>query len=208
MTMRRLIAVAAAACMLSALPAQAATKPKPKPKKPSCKLVLDAEKDAGALSNPNGATYDPALDVMSADVASNAKFLTWVIRVKKLTKSDTMSPVGQRFTTSFTVGTSSVPLNVNIDAQGHVFFPPGAVNTFFDEGKSEIRFTMPMSVLPQALPAGTIMRNFQVSTATSVGLDPATFPSGGIPLSPVDTALSSSTTSYVAGWPSCVAIGK
>jgi hypothetical protein len=208
MTMRPLIAAAAAACVVTALPAHAATRPKPKPKPPSCNLVTDPEKDAGAFSNPGGATYDAGLDVLSADVATNAKSLTWVVRLKKLSKSDTMSPGGQRFTLSFTVGTSSVGLFVNTDAQGKVYYPTGATGTFYDEAKSQLRFTVPLATLPQPLPAGTIMRNFQVSTATAVGFDPSTFKAGALPLSPVDNALSDSKTFYVAGSPSCIAIGK
>src|SRR5262245_27463636 len=74
-----------------------ATKPKPKPKpKPVCNLVTDPAGDASLLAGASGQGYDASLDIISADVASDGKTITAVVRVKTLAKpaNDTAAPLG------------------------------------------------------------------------------------------------------------------
>ena len=97
--------------------AEAAPKPKPKPK--PCKLVTDPANDTFAAryqetANELGAPvpYGPqedTLDILSVDIASNAKTLTAVIRVKKLGTAAT-SPGGISFDVNFTIPDGTAPL--------------------------------------------------------------------------------------------------
>jgi hypothetical protein len=208
--MRKRHVIAAAALTVAALPmvpAQAA-KPRPKPKPPACNLLTDAPNDAGLQNNPNGLTYDPSLDVISADVATNAKDISWVIRVAKLRKDDPQRhPGGMRYEFTVTVGTASVSLFVTTRPTGEIIWPETATKTAWDETKNEIRVTQPIAKLPTSFKNGAVLRNFQVLTFSVVGLDPSIFRSGNVKLWQADNAVADAKSSYVAGSPSCVKIG-
>jgi hypothetical protein len=77
----------------SAMTASAATARKHKVK-PVCNLVTDASGDAKDV----GGTNDPSMDILSADVATDRKRITAVIRVAGLsTGTDMQSPSGREW---------------------------------------------------------------------------------------------------------------
>lgn len=93
-----LVAAVGAGLVLSGT-AGASSKPKP-----VCNLVTDAAGDATGflVASATPLPSDPNLDVLSADVASDAKKLTAVIRVAAL-GADTTSPTGDIYYQNFSV---------------------------------------------------------------------------------------------------------
>src|SRR5436309_3219817 len=103
-TRRSIACVALLAVALTAPSAMAATKKKPAPKpKPVCHLIVDKASDSGPDTNAAGGSaaassvYDSSLDIVGGDVASDGKTITAVIRVAKLTTSDSMAPLGRQW---------------------------------------------------------------------------------------------------------------
>jgi hypothetical protein len=119
MNLRALAATVLLVPAVAAVPAHAAVK-KPKP---VCNLLVDAKGDATQLyvapegTGPN----DPALDVVSADVASNGKVITTVLRVDKLAKSGTTAPTGYVWYVYFTVNGQEFYTQTKSDPTGDVF---------------------------------------------------------------------------------------
>jgi hypothetical protein len=207
-TRRLAVTAALALCATSALPATAATRPKPKPKPaPVCKLVVDVADDAGVANHAAGApSNDPSLDIVSADIATDATNLTAVIRVKKLSAANTMAPLGQRWTLRFTFGVTTMGLSVNTGPAGSSG-PQVASGYKIDPAANEVRITVPLKNLPEKVGKGTPFRNLYAETAAAISYDREKM---GTPdsttLSPEDHA--ESTKTYAAGTPSCVKIGQ
>src|SRR5437764_15191751 len=87
---------AALAIALTGASAHAAAKKKPAPKpKPVCHLITDPATDGP----PSG---DSSLNIISADIASNASAITAVIRVQKLADPDLTAPEGRFYELEFT----------------------------------------------------------------------------------------------------------
>ena len=75
------------------------TKPAPKP---VCNLVVDKAGDASVLGpDPS----DASLDILSADVASHAKYLTAVLRIRNLAASS-LAATGRNYYVQFSTQTS------------------------------------------------------------------------------------------------------
>jgi hypothetical protein len=163
---RLFVAIALAASAVSA-PAYAAKKP------PTiCNLVKDAPNDASAYERSLGSnTYDPSLDIISADVNANATAFTAVIRVKQLTSESQIAPTGRYWFMSMTAGTSSFGLRAYKSPLGAERFTYGKGK--FDVAKNEIRIHATHAELGVKLPKGTVIRGFLVSSNATVGLDPA-----------------------------------
>jgi hypothetical protein len=208
MRTRQLVLVAVIAAATSALPAHATTKPKPKPKpKPVCNLVTDPADDGGPAKGAAGAqTNDPNLDIVSADVATDATRLTAVIRVKKLSDPDTMMPAGRHWSITFTVGSTGVevatttgPLATN--------YQQGNSGGTIDTAHNEIRVTMPLANVPGVkIVKGSVLQNFHVSASGGIGFRRADGIGEG--MVPVLMDEATTTKTYVAGTPSCVKIGQ
>jgi hypothetical protein len=178
--------------------------PKPKPvPKPVCDLVTDPKGDAegGAL----GSNEDQALDIISADIATNNKYITAAIRVAKLTPADVTRPQGAFYQFQF-IGTSNEdghPMYVQAEPTGATW-QGGSGTGVFDFAHSEIRITLPLSYFgtgAAAVVPGPPLHGFTVYADLG---DPVK------PLSPTlnlygDTA--TSNASYVPGTPSCVPVG-
>ena len=97
---RPAVALAVGAALAFAGTAGAAAKPKP-----VCNLVTDKAGDATGflVASSTPMPTDANLDILSADVASDAKKLTAVIRVAKL-GADSTSPTGDIYYQNFSVG--------------------------------------------------------------------------------------------------------
>ena len=150
-------------------------KAKPKPK-PVCNLVTDPAGDSpfdpvgtGLSQVPN----DPNGDILSADISSDAKFVTAVIRVKTLATPDSAYPLAHLYMLSWTVPGHDTPVYLGgiIDpnpAAGAVFGPqfvfgdggtvgPSAFSLFYynigakdvkgtvDTAKNTITMSVPLS---------------------------------------------------------------
>lgn len=116
-------------------------KPKPKPKPPICNLIVDPRGDTPSV-NPSGGTgamYDPNLDVLSADIANNAEWVSGVIRLAALDPTDSMAPTGRFYMLNWAYGSNGVGQNISVAVTptGTVF-SPGATGRL-DFAKREIR---------------------------------------------------------------------
>jgi hypothetical protein len=224
--------------------AGASTKPKPKPK-PVCDLVNDPAQDArfdptagftnGALGSH--AMADPNADIVSADLASNAKYVTGVIRVRSLAVPDAAWPEAHFYMLSWGVPghTSSVYLGATIDPNpASAAYGPQFV--FGDSGTAEAvqyfnidqaakvkgsvntaKGTITMSVPIADLAGYGVFKpgtDFSAITASSQQLVngpvlPANAPGvGGSIAWGWPSDSDSATRDYIAGTPSCVTPGS
>lgn len=173
---RPALAVAlAASALLSVNVADAAAKP--------CKLMTDAAGDA-PITNTRDALFpinEPpapvvqappgwptanvgpstdALDITSADIASDKKWVTAVIRVKKLAATaPAAAPSGIQWELSFTANGATITLTAVTDPTGAVRYQgsykglaggslyAGGIIGAFDLKKSEVRISAPVSLL-------------------------------------------------------------
>ena len=136
---------------------------------PVCNLVEDAKGDATQFYiAPEGtAPNEPALDIVSADIASNGKQMTTVLRVDKLAKSAALSPYGFTWYTYFNLEgvdfytqSTSAPTGdtflvgyVNPDTGLRTALTDGTATGVLDMDKSEIRATFNLSQLAEKAPA-------------------------------------------------------
>lgn len=186
------------------------------PKPPPCQLTKDDKGDVYAVRNvPDQKTPDPALDLVSADVGSNATTLTAVIRVDKLAAPAT-SPVGVNYSMTFNVTGSDLLYYAsatrgpavtgfdfgsreNLPAVTSVSTSRGVPTGVFDEGTSEVRISIPLEMFG----------------------DTAKFALGKTKVSVIEVFASRGTAhrgpfaddapggkSYVHGGASCVPVGK
>lgn len=141
--------------------AEAATKAKPKP---ICKNVFDDKGDVVLTqAAPESVTPDPALDLVSADLGSNAKVVTAAIRVDKLARPASTSPGGTVYELRFTHAKSDLTYTlwahvtgatatygvgtVDPAATAHLVESTGTATGVVDLAKNEIRITAPYSAL-------------------------------------------------------------
>lgn len=190
--------------------------PKAKPVKPVCNIVTDPKGDTFLLRTQDGAgAYGPqedALDIVSADLASNAKKITAVIRVAKLAESIATGR-GQSYEMQFlTNGTENkLYLSATIlngaktfgvgfrDATSNLSSSLGEASGVFDLAKSEIRITAPVSTFSgqgDGVKPGTVLT---VGDLTA---------SRNIVVANVFADVATDGGSYRAGNPSCVTPGK
>jgi hypothetical protein len=186
-------------------------KPKPKPK-PVCNLITDPKGNEGPIHD--GATYaDPALDIVSADIATDAKNVTAAIRVAKLTIPDSMAPGGIFYRFEFTGSESQIAhdLDVKIGPTASGGWAPvwqdGTHGTgVIDTAHNEIRITLPMTFFGTGknaiVPGGPPFHLFKV---TADWANPALE-------APINDGMfgqniTNTTATYKMGTPSCVPVG-
>lgn len=198
MSFSKTLAAASAVSLLLGVSAAEAAKPKPKP---VCNLVKDAKGDAtdngtSAVAMPN----DPNLDIITADVASNTKTVTGVIRLAALDGQGSTAPAGAAYTMSFLVKGTVVVLRAYVSPAGESFADGTgtALSGKVDRAKKEIRIHAPIASLPVQFKAKDKITEIKAQSARWVGSTP-------ISLGLVDNAIS--PAAYVAGTLSCVKIG-
>lgn len=193
--------------------ADAATKHKPsKPKPPPCHILTDPANDSGPMSGVAGAPlYDPSLDIISADVATNATMITAVVRVKQLTQSDSSWPLGRQWEFDFTTSTGHFYGFIAYDGPLGQKVSAGHLNMSLKD--NSIYFSAKLSDLPFALPKGTTLGTLQAYTRATFQLPPAG-PEGVIPQAFVapgwsteDNAAAPATAKYSVGAATCVKVG-
>lgn len=140
---------------------------------PKCNIVTDAAGDTFLLRYqeiPPGGAYGPqedSLDIVSADLASDGKVLTAVIRLKNLAAAASTSPGGAGYDLNFTSPNSKLGLFMRATrtSAGEVFeagfkdpVGAGGINLttlstilspatgVFDAAKNEIRMHVPLAV--------------------------------------------------------------
>lgn len=187
---------------------------------PVCNLITDEEGDTFLLRTQDTVgLYGPdesSLDITGGDLASDAKTITGVIRVAELSTTAGTSPVGLSFRLQFALPgqtESNLYMTANV-VGGTESFAVGvrdiATNTstkladatgVFDLDNSEVRISAPLDAFKDA---GGIKSGARLTLAD---LDQTSSrPSGAGPSVFADVAISDKT--YIAGTPSCVAVGK
>jgi hypothetical protein len=202
MTRRALTAALLGAAVL-ATPAHAARRPPPRPPKPSCKVVTDAQGDAKGLAGPATNTEgDTGLDLVSADLASNATKATVVWRLPGLNNNDPLSPAGRWFGLTYSVGGRTTTMSALLTPRGNTYGKDAANIGVVDTKTAEIRVTVSLAEagLAGAAPGATVS-GFSVVTKRWVGAGST----GQVVDQAVDTA--TGTLSYKVGAPSCVKVG-
>lgn len=190
-----------------------------KPSRPACPLMVDPQGDTGHQNTSIG--DDPALDFVSADVASNRTHLTVVMRFAQLAMPPAGSPGGAMYDYAITVnGTEFVLVAAYRTGIGAEFRlrtrqwttvgpvgPVGPIEVFrlttvearvdgvFDEDRSEIRMTVAIADMPGVRP-GHKVTDFRLMSWMYAGDVGAS--TDGIRLS---------NRPYVIGSRSCVAVG-
>lgn len=217
---RPALCLALVASVAAAGAAGAATRPRPKPLKPVCNLVTDESGDA-TFQPPLPTPSDDALDIVSGDIATNAKTLTGVVRVKALGGTSPSQFTGQTYYLQFNVPGFANPLYVGYQfdqtaalfqygdletTQGQgIYTPKGNATGVVDTVKNEIRISVPITDLASLarVKPGMKLTGIQALTFQNVGVPNAA--GGGGLLGGGDTA--DGTKAYVAGYPSCVKPG-
>jgi hypothetical protein len=198
MSTRKLVALAAIAPLVLGVTAADAAVKKPAPKKPVCKLVNDPAGDAKGLpvggdSGPN----EPTLDIVSADVATNATTLTGVFRMSALDASGDTSPGGRGFELAFKANGQTVGL-ISVVGPAEQTWANGLGTGHIVTNTKEIIFSVPLSKLPTKIKPGTKLTEITVNTWRRVS-------GTQLVLGRVDTA--KAAAAYEASWPSCVKVG-
>ncbi len=206
MTNGRIRAILAVAAVL--LPAvQSAEAGKVLVKAP-CRVLVD---------QPGDSEGGESLDLISADLGSNATHITAVIRVKALTRSNAEAPTGQAFYVEWTVPGAAQPLFLAATVSptrewfefGHtenIYRPDGGATGFFDEARSEVRVTAPLSAWADRakLRKGTRLGSIKAATYRFVGVTVGELGAGS--LQPGDVGVTRAV--HVVGTVTCVAVGR
>lgn len=212
---RPLVLVVIGALAVPCIGAQAAARPKVKP---VCNLVVDDKGDPyGVRQAPDATVPDDALDVLSADVATNAKTMTVVLRLAKLSTPPTTSPAGATYQMTFNVGSDPKIYYVSVSTD-----PSGASYSEFGSRESLPAVTSIATVL--GTPTAVIdLAKSQVRASFPLSLfgSGVTLKKGVTKVLPVETTSGRGTRgkgvfaddavggrSYVLGAASCVAVGK
>jgi hypothetical protein len=209
---------------------------------PVCKLVTDPAGDDKASSDSTSTPYtddvydSSDLDILSADVATDAKNITAVIRTRTLHADDPDSPTGRMWQFFFVVGEQRYVLSgaKTFDGSHAMVYREtadyeeggngatmgegiGRAKVAFDYRRAEVRITAPLSYFKPytAIDKGRLLRDLMVwsfhdygtsGTRQNVTDDYVVDIGGGGAASSIDGARSTKT--YAAGARSCVVVGR
>jgi hypothetical protein len=196
---RPVVLAVVAALLTSGWAADAAVDRKTRVKK-ICKLVKDTKGDAKRVGTNGLATpsSDANLDILTADVATNATTITAVIRLAGLTKDDNMAPTGRQYALQFQVGNRAAVIDAVLDPTGTTYYG-GDGRGVVDYKYKQVRISVPLTKLDVTIRPGTALKNVSATTFR-VGAQ------GSVALGIADGA--STTKTYVAGTPTCVKVGR
>ena len=235
MRLARLTPYAAAVALLALSPAALAA-----PK--SCRLLVDPAGDDRVTTDSTTTpqtedVYDSSdLDVVSADVASNAKNITAVVRTTTLHESDPESPTGRKWDVLFVVGEQRYIMSATTAPDGYrgivyretADYEEGGYGATAGEGigrakvdldykRKEVRITAPLSHFAPytSISHGRHVRNIEVWAFHHYGTG------GGRVETPTDFVVDYGSggaghsvdhgvtkKTYVAGSASCVAVPR
>lgn len=207
--------------------AEAAPKPKP-----ACQNIVDPKGDTFALRSQDAqGAYGPqenALDITSADLASNGKVVTAVVRLASVSRAIATSPQGFTIGLDFRIGSSSDVVRLQaVAVQGGDRFEVstksvdavantpstfvGVVTGVVDAKKGEVRIHAPAAMLEpygKLTPGTKLVPNENESATASRGV-PAITTTPGAPMTTrgpfADIAAAGKT--IAVGAPSCVVPG-
>lgn len=180
---------------------------------PACNLVTDAKGDA---KGPSGANNDPVLDIVSGDVATNAKKITGVIRVDKLNESSANYPYGITWRLDFAIDDTRYFMSAISDRNGLIaqtgYTDPvsgsgtiaGAATVVLDKRQNEVRITSSAQNFANRVNIKPGMKLSEPAARTGAILSVPRI--GNLRYPTVDTTDPGAT--YKAGSASCVAVGK
>ena len=201
--------------------------------KPSCMTITDPKGDTFAIRSQDAqGAYGPqedALDITSADLASDGKVVTAVIRLASMSRAIATSPQGFTVGLDFRIGSSSDVVRLQgVAVQGGDRFEvsakaadalPNVPSTFVgeatgvvDEKAGEVRIHAPAALLEPhgAVKAGTKLTPNEAESATASRGVPAITSTPGAPMTTrgpfADIAAGGKT--IAVGAPSCVVPGK
>jgi len=143
------------------LPASAVTRPKPKPRPPVCNLLTD----------PTDQTGSPALDIVSADVATGRKSLTWVIRVANLSSTaDPTTRAGRQWTFTYTIGSKKITNTITDGPLGPTDRSGNSATVVVNPVKNEVRYTLDLAKISSTygatiVPGTTVISSFEASSS-------------------------------------------
>jgi len=209
--------------------AQAATKPKPAPK--LCNIVQDPTGDTFAFrSQELVKTFGPqenAFDITSADIASDGKVVTAVVRVKALSTAIQTSPLGSAYAFDFKLPTSEDTASLRavfVTGQAPYYEATykkdianspstflGTATGSYDTKKNEVHITAPVGLFAVL---GEMKKNTLIQPADDAAASGrAVPPSPGVKDQPVATRfvfadVAAPLKSIRVGAPSCVTPGK
>lgn len=184
------------------------------PAKPSCNLVQDVKGDGTGFvfTDQDYLPNDANLDLVSGDIATDAKTITAVIRTDALALSDPNSPTGRAYYANFAVAGKQLYLAVRLDATGAGTFSGGyientrqglgAATGVVDVEKKEVRISAPLSLFASqaVIKPGTKIADLNLLAQRYIGVaGPGATPSA-------DEAVGGKV--YTAGSTSCVVVGK
>jgi hypothetical protein len=174
---------------------------------PVCNLVVDDKGDTASAPFP----ASDAIDITSADIASDGQTLTAVLRVAKYTPNETATIYGKRYIVAFEgaglkpmyltaldypVGVSYNFGEVTTGTTGPTYTSTGTAKGAIDAAKGEIKISVSAADLAAAsfgkLAQGGVLK----------GINAVTFRRVGNQLFPGDDA--STAKKYTVGTPSCV----
>jgi hypothetical protein len=226
MTARSILALSLVTAALTGSAADAAPKVKP-----VCNIVVDDAKDTFLVRAQDGTAPGPqedGFDILSADLASDAKTVTAVIRVKKLSSAIQTSPQGAGFSFDFLVPGSELQASLRavfINGQAPYFEVtskdpnvPNSPSTFLalakgfaDTKKNEVHISAPVGAFSSL---GAIKKGTALSPASDAATSGrAVPPSPGMAGQPVASRfvfadVATEGKVYKVGTPSCVVPGK
>lgn len=193
--------------------------------RPVCDLVTDP---SGDVTPAAPGVQNGDYDIRSADVATDGKLLTAVIRLTSLAPEDTSSPMARDYEFDFVANNSSFGLQASLLTGGvsyeAVYYgtnaPAGRTGTdlgvitgVVDATRHEVRMTAPLSMFaPYASFKQTYLDQLYVTSGRAVGHDGTTTPGGKVSIGSQSTAVivddASSKARYLPGRASCVRVGK
>lgn len=220
---------------LAVVAAPAATAAGKKPAKaPSCNTITDAAGDTFAVRSQDAqgvyGPQDDGLDIRSADLASDGKVVTAAVRIAKLSRSVSTSPMGLTVGVDFLIGDSDSvvrlqavlpsgqPDRFEVSARSLDALPNtpstfvGAVTGVVDLPKNEIRISAPAALLAPygALKPGVKLFPNEAESATASRTVPPITTTPGAPMSTRGTFadIAASGKPVVVGEASCVVPGR
>lgn len=193
--------------------------------RPACDLVTDP---AGDVTPTTLGTNNNDYDIRSADIATNKRQLTAVIRLTSLAPEDATSAAARDYEFDFDANGQRFGLLANLVTGGASFEAAvydtnaaggqsgtdlGELSGVIDSVHHEIRMTAPLQLFaPYASFKQTYVDQLYVTSARAVGDDGAATPDGRVTVGSQSVATvvddASSKARYAPGRTSCVRVGK
>jgi len=220
--MRNPVLVAAVLLLAASVPGAAESAP-------SCHLVVDPVGDDHLIEEAGSSPASVgSLDITSADVASDDRHVTAVIRLRSLTTVEPGAASGANYRVGFVVDDARFSMLAGRTADGTTRFWVSVSETVggvsagrilayvdgvFDEDASEVRITSRRQVFGEVarIAAGTELARLTAESQRTAGVaalpvSPFPNPYGFTVSNGADEARSDA--SYAAGSPSCVVVGR